>query len=130
MPSLIFFFFLFNYIIIGSLWAMDCTTWCECNPSRVSYVVEECLIQLISMLHLYLYPVVDPHFSNGFNIFSACIFYIFITGKCEAEVIIRGQICICKYWSHSSCFQWTGLFVMFHSLFFIILNLIVLAYFY
>ncbi|KAG5040876.1 hypothetical protein JHK85_013352 [Glycine max] len=28
-----------------------------------------------------------------------------ISGICEAEVIIRGEICICKYWADSSCFQ-------------------------
>lgn len=52
----------------------------------------------------------------AFGIWSAWNFNLFVTGTCEAEVIIEGQICICKYRAHPSCFQWTGLSLLFHTL--------------
>lgn len=34
---------------------------------------------------------------------------ILATGKCEAQAIIKGKICVRKHWAHPSCFQRTGL---------------------
>jgi hypothetical protein len=60
---------------------------------------------LISMLHSHL------HFGSRSSYKNV---NILVTGECEAQVISKRQICVCKHWASPSCFQRTG--VLFCSL--------------
>jgi len=46
---------------------------------------------------------------------------IMVTGECEAQVINKGQICVRKHRASPSCFQRTGISVLFA--FFLFLSL-------